>query len=146
MACGCLWQALQRGCGHAIVTSKTFPRLRPIVIQYMGGCQNHDPFSCTLNTRCRIVIVPYCNRDPKGTIILTTTHMQDRAIYGGGPQEVVHAPFSPKAHASYEPPTRCALKWVALKRPRKVLLNEVHCKTVRDRRCHLVKGIGTTAV
>ena len=36
----------------------------------MGGCQNYGPFLDTLNIRCRIII-----RTPKGTIILTTTHI-----------------------------------------------------------------------
>ena len=36
----------------------------------MGGCQNHGPFLGTLNLRCRIII-----GNQKGTIILTTTHM-----------------------------------------------------------------------
>ena len=35
----------------------------------MGSCQNYGPFLGTLNIRCRIII-----RDPKGTIIWTTTH------------------------------------------------------------------------
>ena len=35
---------------------------------YTGGCQNYDPFWGTLDIRCR-------NRDPKGTIIFTTTHI-----------------------------------------------------------------------
>ena len=38
--------------------------------RYMGGCQNYGAFLGTLNIRCRIVI-----GTPKGTIILTTTHM-----------------------------------------------------------------------
>ena len=38
---------------------------------YMGGCQNHGPFSGTLNTRCRII-----KGIQKGTIILTTTPMR----------------------------------------------------------------------
>ena len=37
---------------------------------YIGGCQNYGPLSGTLNTRGRIVL-----RTPKGTIILTTTHV-----------------------------------------------------------------------
>ena len=36
----------------------------------MGGCQNYGPFLGTLNIRCRIII-----GTPKGTIILTATHM-----------------------------------------------------------------------
>ena len=35
-----------------------------------GGRQNYGPFLGTLNIRCRIII-----GDPKGTIILTTTHI-----------------------------------------------------------------------
>ena len=38
---------------------------------YMGGCQNYGPFLGFLNIRCRIII-----RIQKGTIILTTTHVQ----------------------------------------------------------------------
>ena len=38
--------------------------------EHMGGCQNYDPFWGTLNIRCRIII-----GIQKGTIILTTTHM-----------------------------------------------------------------------
>ena len=37
----------------------------------MGGCQNYGPFLGTLNIRCRIII-----GIQKGTIIVTTTHMQ----------------------------------------------------------------------
>ena len=37
----------------------------------MGGCQNYGPFLGTLNIRCRIII-----GIQKGTIILTTTHME----------------------------------------------------------------------
>ena len=36
----------------------------------MGGCQNYGPFLGTLNIRCRIII-----GTQKGTIILTTTHV-----------------------------------------------------------------------
>ena len=36
----------------------------------MGGCQNYGPFLGTLNIRCRIII-----GTQKGTIILTTTHI-----------------------------------------------------------------------
>ena len=36
----------------------------------MGSCQNCGPFLGTLNIRCRILI-----GTPKGTIILTTTHI-----------------------------------------------------------------------
>ena len=39
----------------------------------MGGCQNSGPFLGTLNIRCRIII-----GIQKGTIILTTTHMEER--------------------------------------------------------------------
>ena len=47
---------------------------------YMGGCQNYGPFLGTLNIRGRTII-----GTPKGTIILTTTHMsRDRnpGLYG----------------------------------------------------------------
>ena len=37
----------------------------------MGGCQNYGPFLGILNIRCRIII-----GIQKGTIILTTTHME----------------------------------------------------------------------
>ena len=37
---------------------------------YIDGCQNYGPFLGTLNIRCRILI-----GNPKGTIILTTTHI-----------------------------------------------------------------------
>ena len=37
----------------------------------MGGCQNHDPFLSTLTTSCRIIAGMQ-----KGTIILTTSHME----------------------------------------------------------------------
>ena len=39
--------------------------------KHMGGCQNYGPFLGTLNIRCRIII-----RTQKGTLILTTTHME----------------------------------------------------------------------
>ena len=39
---------------------------------YMGSCQNYGPFLGTLNIRCRIIL-----GIQKGTIILTTTHMDD---------------------------------------------------------------------
>ena len=39
-------------------------------ITYMGGCQNYGPFLGTLNIRGRII-----TGTPKGTIILTTTHI-----------------------------------------------------------------------
>ena len=39
--------------------------------QDLGGCQNYGPFLGTLNIRCRIII-----GTQKGTIILTTTHLQ----------------------------------------------------------------------
>ena len=47
----------------------------------MGGCQNHGPFSGTLNIRCRILI-----GTQKGTIILTTTHIAVVQVisWGGG--------------------------------------------------------------
>ena len=37
----------------------------------MGSCQNYGPFLDTLNNRCRIII-----GTQKGTIILTTTHIE----------------------------------------------------------------------
>ena len=37
----------------------------------MGGCQNYGPFLGTLNIRCRIIL-----GIQKGTIILTTTHIE----------------------------------------------------------------------
>ena len=40
----------------------------------MSGCQKYGPFLGTLNTRCRIII-----GIQKGTIILTTTHMDFEA-------------------------------------------------------------------
>ena len=36
----------------------------------MDGCQNHGPFLGPLKKRCRLII-----GTPKGTIILTTTHI-----------------------------------------------------------------------
>ena len=39
----------------------------------MGSCQNYGPFLGTLHNRCRILI-----GTPKGTIILTTTHICKR--------------------------------------------------------------------
>ena len=39
----------------------------------MGGCQNYGPFLGNLNIRCPIII-----GIQKGTIILTTTHMDTR--------------------------------------------------------------------
>ena len=38
----------------------------------MGGCQNCGPFLGTLNIRCRII-----TGIQKGTIILTTTHIEE---------------------------------------------------------------------
>ena len=43
---------------------------------YMGGCQNYGPFLGTLNIRCRTIL-----RTPKGTIILTTTHMPTSTVH-----------------------------------------------------------------
>ena len=37
----------------------------------MGSCPNYGPFLGTLNNRCRIIL-----RTQKGTIILTTTHVE----------------------------------------------------------------------
>ena len=42
----------------------------------MGGCQNLGPFLGTLNNRCRIIL-----STPKGTLILTTTHMDPKIRY-----------------------------------------------------------------
>ena len=42
----------------------------PIVLPYMGGCQNYGPLLGTLSIRCRIII-----GIQKGTIILTTIHI-----------------------------------------------------------------------
>ena len=39
----------------------------------MGGCQNYGPFLGTLSIRCRTI-----PGTQKGTIILTTTHMERR--------------------------------------------------------------------
>ena len=39
--------------------------------KYMGGCQNYGPFLGTLNIRCRTIM-----GTQKGTIILTTTHIE----------------------------------------------------------------------
>ena len=68
---------LNRGRGRWLNTSaqmcarglkaSPLPHLAP---SYMGSCQNYGPFWGTLNNRCRIIIGA-----PKGTIILTTTHM-----------------------------------------------------------------------
>ena len=44
----------------------------------MGGCQNYGPFWGTLNNRCRII-----SGTQKGTIILTTTHMDFSFIFAG---------------------------------------------------------------
>ena len=43
----------------------------------MGSCQNYGPFLGTLIIRCRTIL-----KTPKGTIILTTTHMGK----GSGPR------------------------------------------------------------
>ena len=37
---------------------------------HVGSCQNYGPFLGTLNNRCRTIL-----GTPKGTIILTTTHV-----------------------------------------------------------------------
>ena len=42
----------------------------------MGGCQNYGPLLGPLNTRRRIIL-----RNHKRTIILTTTHMGDVALW-----------------------------------------------------------------
>ena len=41
----------------------------------LGGCQNYGPLLGPLNTRCRIIL-----RTQKGTIVLTTTHIQNTNI------------------------------------------------------------------
>ena len=41
----------------------------------MGGCENHGPFLGTLKNKCRIIV-----GTQKGTIILTTTHMQSLGL------------------------------------------------------------------
>ena len=41
----------------------------------MGDCQNYGPFLGTLNTWCRIII-----GIPKGTINLTTTHIETDSL------------------------------------------------------------------
>ena len=43
----------------------------------MGSCQNYGTFLGTLNNRCRITI-----GTQKGTIILTTTHMVLKGLFG----------------------------------------------------------------
>ena len=43
---------------------------------YMGGCQNYASFLGTLNIRCRIRI-----GIQKGTIILTTAHIEGMKIF-----------------------------------------------------------------
>ena len=44
----------------------------------MGGCQNYGPFLGTLNIRCRTII-----GTQKGTMILTTTHIQNPKPFEG---------------------------------------------------------------
>ena len=41
----------------------------------MGGCENYGPFLGTLKNKCRIIV-----GTQKGTIILTTTHMQSLGL------------------------------------------------------------------
>ena len=53
-------------------------RLRGTPGIYMDGCQNCGPSSGTLNVRCHIII-----GIQKGTIILTTTHMDYKEMWGG---------------------------------------------------------------
>ena len=43
----------------------------------MGGCQNYGPFLRALNIRRCIII-----GSPKGTIVLTTTHMIESIVLG----------------------------------------------------------------
>ena len=49
----------------------------------MGGCQNYGTILGTLNIKCRIIL-----RTPKGTLILTTTH-----IHEGLPRCFLGVPF-----------------------------------------------------
>ena len=48
----------------------TYDRIYVYTYVYMGGCLNYGPLLGTVNIRCRIMI-----GTPKGTIILTTTHI-----------------------------------------------------------------------
>ena len=54
-------------CTYARVTHAFEPRKDPD----LGSCQNYGPFWGTVNNRCRII-----KGTQKGTIILTTTHLQ----------------------------------------------------------------------
>ena len=45
-------------------------KMETTIVGYKGGCQNYGPFLGTLNIRCRVII-----GIPKGTIMLTTTHL-----------------------------------------------------------------------
>ena len=58
---------VSQGCKGGIWVGGIIPNKSPY-----GCCQNYGTFLGTLNNRCRIII-----GTPKGTINLTTTHMQD---------------------------------------------------------------------
>ena len=51
--------------------------------KYVGGYQNYSPLLGPLNTRCRIIL-----RTPKGTIILTTTHVRNHGPMARSPVEL----------------------------------------------------------
>ena len=59
------WRSILR-----VMLSCNMPRSGFLAVAHMGGCQTYGPFLGTLNIRCRIII-----GIQKGTIILTTTHM-----------------------------------------------------------------------
>ena len=67
---------LYRGCLGMITYTRTPDSLHDIWCRVpqadMGGCQNYGPFLGTLNIRWRTII-----GTQKGTIILTTTHIQE---------------------------------------------------------------------
>ena len=67
-----LWGSGCRGFGHLGLWVWGASMLRSIGATYMGSCQNYGPFLGTLNIRCHIIL-----GTQKGTIILTTTHMED---------------------------------------------------------------------
>ena len=83
------------------------------LIKYMGQCQNYGPFLGTLNIRCRIII-----GIPKGTIILTTTHIHVSHVPGEDQKDVADpVPTSAEAHAPSRGPVRPKPYnfWVAVK-------------------------------
>ena len=45
------------------------------ILGNLGSCQKYGPVLSSLNIRCRIII-----GTPKGTIILTTTHLEDQGL------------------------------------------------------------------